>query len=287
MSDADGSGVEIDAMLTGEVPTPHGYVYRSAHGNGLTRLLSVLRPGGEAVRLPCLAFAVRHPTAGTVLIDTGMHPDAATGIRRDFGAPMALLFRSLRPADEPFDEQLRALGIEPAGVELVLMTHLHVDHTSGMRLLPHAAFTCSRKEWLATRARFPAGKGYVRHHLPPESRMRLLDFDRDGEPYATFSKTIDLVGDGTVRLISTPGHTAGHMSILLRLAGGGQVLLVGDAAYTLRNIREEILPLLTADDEASARSVAELKAFEEQEPEAILVPSHDPSAWHELARRPA
>jgi glyoxylase-like metal-dependent hydrolase (beta-lactamase superfamily II) len=65
------------------------------------------------------------------------------------------------------------------------------------------------------------------------------------------------------------------------------VLVVGDAAYTLRNIREGILPLLTADDEASARSIAELKAFEEREPEAILVPSHDPSAWHGLARRAA
>jgi len=114
--------------------------------------------------------------------------------------------------------------------------------------------------------------------------MRLLDFDRDGEPYATFAKTIDLLGDGTVRLISTPGHTVGHMSVLLRVAGDRRVLVVGDAAYTLRNIREEILPLLTGDDEASVRSVREIRTFSEGEPEAILVPSHDPSAWHELRR---
>lgn len=43
-------------------------------------------------------------------------------------------------------------------------------------------------------------------------------FDRDGEPYGAFTKTIDLLGDSTIRLIYTPGHTAGHLSVLLRLA---------------------------------------------------------------------
>ncbi len=144
--------------------------------------------------------------------------------------------------------------------------------------------TQKAQQWLATRRRFAAGKGYVRHHLPSESRMRLLDLDRDGEPYATFAKTIDLLGDGTVRIISTPGHTVGHMSVLLRVAGDRRVLVVGDAAYTLRNIREEILPLLTADDEASVQSVREIRTFSGGGPEAILVPSQDPSAWHELRR---
>ena len=149
----------------------------------------------------------------------------------------------MRPADEPFEEQLRGLGMDPAAIDRVLMTHLHVDHTSGMRLLPQAEFACSREEWLATAGKFASGKGYVGHHLPPESRMPLLDFDRDGKPYATFAKTIDLIGDGTVRLISTPGH----MSIPMKLADGRQILVVDDAAYTMRNIREEILPLLTAE----------------------------------------
>ncbi len=195
---------------------------------------------------------------------------------------MSLLFRNMRPAKEAFDEQLRALAIEPDDVERVIMTHLHVDHTSGMRLLPSAEFTCSREEWAATRGRFPAGEGYVRHHLPRQARMQLVDFDRDGEAYGPFAKTIDLLRDGSIRLIFTPGHTAGHMSVLLRLAEDRRVLVVGDAAYTLRNIREGILPMLTASDETSLRSMHQIKAFADSDPQAILVPSHDPSAWHEL-----
>jgi N-acyl homoserine lactone hydrolase len=275
------SGVELEVMVTGEVPTPYGYVYR-ASGGRVRRLAAGLRPGGEVVRSPCLAFAVRHPVAGTILIDTGMHPDAREHRTRDFGVAMGVLFKGLRPAREPYEEQLRALGIEPGGVRRVVMTHLHVDHTSGMRLLPNAEFVCSRVEWATTRGRFPDAKGYVARHLPPQSRMELVDFDRDGERYETFAKTIDLLGDGTTRLLSTPGHTVGHLSVLLALAGGQRVLLVGDAAYTLRGVREQILPMLTADDDASLRTLAELDAFARSDPQAILVPSHDPTAWHQL-----
>jgi N-acyl homoserine lactone hydrolase len=274
-------GVELDVILTAEDPIPYGYVYR-AGGSRLNRLIAGLRPGGKVLNTPCLAFVVRHPSAGTILIDTGLHPDARGNLRRDFGLPMSVLFRRLRPAGKPFDEQLRTLGIEPVSVERVIMTHLHVDHTSGMRLLPNAEFICSRDEWSATRSRLAAGSGYVRHHLPPASRMRFVDFDSAGEPYKTFAKTIDLLGDGTIRLLSTPGHTVGHLSVLLQLAQEHSVLVIGDAAYTLRNIHEEILPMISADDNASVRSICEIKAFTKDEPNVIVVPTHDPNAWHEL-----
>jgi N-acyl homoserine lactone hydrolase len=278
-------GIELEVILTGEGPIPYGYVYR-ATGNRLNRVVAGIRPGGKMLFVPNLAFVVRHPSAGTLLIDTGLHPDAKGDLRRDFGLPMSVMFRQLRPASEPFDEQLRALDIDPDGVEPVIMTHLHVDHTSGMRLLPRAEFTCSGVEWSAAHTRLAASKGYVRHHLPAASRMRLLDFERDGKPYETFDKTIDLLGDGSVRLISTPGHTAGHLSVLLRLARGPRVLVVGDAAYTLRNIHEEILPMITADDGASKRSIREIKAFAEREPDVVLVPTHDPDAWQRLSDPP-
>jgi glyoxylase-like metal-dependent hydrolase (beta-lactamase superfamily II) len=221
--------VEVDVMVVADVPMPHSYVFRPEGGNRLTRLAAVLRPGGEMVESPCLAYVVRHPSAGTMLIDTGFHPDASENPRKDFGIPMALLFRNLNPADVPYEERLRGLGVEPADVGRVIMTHLHADHTSGMRLLPHAKFTCAREEWRAATGRGAAGKGYVAHHLPPESRIELVDFEADGEPFGPFTSTIDLLGDGSIRLISTPGHTPGHMSLLLRMAEGPPVLVVGDA----------------------------------------------------------
>ena len=98
-----------------------------------------------------------------------------------------------------------------------------------------------------------------------------------------FTRTIDLMGDGSIRLISTPGHTPGHLSVLLDLGPGPQVLVIGDAVYTLRSLREEILPLLTVDDDAYLRSLREIKAFAESAPDATLVPTHDPAAWRDIA----
>jgi glyoxylase-like metal-dependent hydrolase (beta-lactamase superfamily II) len=119
--------------------------------------------------------------------------------------------------------------------------------------------------------------------------VELIDVARAGEPFGPFAHTIDLLGDGSVRLISTPGHTPGHQSLLVRLEDGRSVFVVGDAAYTLRSIREQILPMQTADDDAARRSLRELAAFMEQEPDTIAVPTHDPDAWRRVrtARSPA
>ena len=68
----------------------------------------------------------------------------------------------------------------------------------------------------------------------------------------------------------------------MRRRAGDQALPIGDAVYTLRSIETERLPLMTADDAAYLRSLGELKAFGERAPGAILVPSHDPSAWRRL-----
>src|SRR3712207_2052230 len=139
--------MDIEPILTGELRAPEAYVLRPRGGNALTRLAAAVRP--PRVRLACLAFVIRHPDEGVVLVDTGFHADAARSVRGDFGLPMGLLFAGLKPAPEPFDAQLRALGVEPQEVRRVVMTHLHVDHTSGMRLLPNAEFTCAREEWTA------------------------------------------------------------------------------------------------------------------------------------------
>jgi glyoxylase-like metal-dependent hydrolase (beta-lactamase superfamily II) len=279
------AAVRLEVLLTAEVPMPHAYVFR-ASGNRLVRLGAGLNPRANTLHAPCLAYVIRHPHQGVILIDTGFHPDALNAPRTDFGLAIGLLFRGLVPAATAFDEQLRKRGIEPEEVERVVMTHLHADHTSGMRLLPNARFICTKEEWRAAQAKLGSTRGYVGHHLPPESRVEPIDFGRAGEQFGPFAKTIDLLGDGSVRLISSPGHTPGHQSVLLELENGNRVLVVGDAAYTLRSIHEQILPMLTADDDASRRSLRELKAFADDEPEVILVPTHDPDAWRQLERLP-
>ncbi len=279
--------VELEVIWVGDTRAPQAWIFRPPAEGPLARLNAagaLVRPGGPSLPLPLLSFVVRHPTQGTILVDTGLHPDATQSLRRDYGLANGVLFRSLRPAPHDFAAQLRSLGIEPAQVQRVVMTHLHVDHTSGMRLLPAAEFVCTQAEWAAARAPRAALNGYAPQHLPPASRMRLVDFD-EGAAHGPFSRTIDLLGDGSVRLVSTPGHTRGHMSVLLRLAER-PVLVVGDAVYTLRSLEEEILSFRTVDDELYRRSLREVKAYAQAEPSAALIPTHDQDAWRAYASAP-
>jgi N-acyl homoserine lactone hydrolase len=274
--------VSVEAIVTAELAIPDAYAFRPP-GNAVRRLAGVLASGTKRMRSPCLAYVVRHPAAGTLLIDTGFHRDAATDRRKDFGLPMSVMFRGIEPAEQPFGAQLRERNVDPLAVERVVMTHLHVDHTSGMRLLPNARFLCTREEWKAATGPRASAKGYVAHHLPDVERVELVDFDAPtAEPHGPFARTIDLLGDGSIRLVSTPGHTVGHMSLILQRPDQPQVLVVGDAAYTLRSIETQTLPLLTAGDRRYADSLRQLKAFSEANPDAKIIPSHDPSAWHAL-----
>jgi N-acyl homoserine lactone hydrolase len=273
------STVEVVKFADG--PAPLAWIERPQGKPRALAAADLLRPGAAQVNLSYLWFVIRHPREGPILVDTGLHPDALASLRGDFGRLMGVMFRTLRPAGDPFAEQLAQAGIDAADVGRVVMTHLHVDHTSGMRALPNAEFVIGAREWRAATGRRGHLKGYAPHHLPPAQRVRQVDFDADGSPHGPFSSTIDLLGDGTIRLLSTPGHSPGHLSLLVEI-DGPPVLIVGDALYTLRNLEHDLLPFSVAGDEQYLASMGELRAYAAAHPEALLVPTHDDQAWRRL-----
>ena len=99
------------------------------------------------------------------------------------------------------------------------MTHLHVDHASGMSEFPGATFVITEAEWnAATTDSRPLLRGYRPAHYDYAFDYRTLSYDSEPvSSYATFGRTFDLFGDGSVRLASTPGHSAGHQSVICRL----------------------------------------------------------------------
>ena len=87
--------------------------------------------------------------------------------------------------------------------------------------------------------------------------------------FASFGHAIDLFADGSVRLLSTPGHTKGHMSVLLRLQSGRELLLTGDAAYSRATIDEGLVPLFCDDVHRYMRSLREIRRYLELTPSAL------------------
>ena len=157
--------------------------------------------------------------------------------------------------DGDLSTQLRARGIDPKSIRTVVMTHLHFDHTSGIAEFPNATFVIAKNEWeAATTVKRPIEHGYRRAHFDYLFDYRMLDFNSAlVDSYASFGRTFDLFGDGSIRLAFTPGHTLGHMSVIARLASRDFVI-AGDAVYTAAQLRG-------ANEPAAARGHAPVEAL--------------------------
>ena len=189
--------------------------------------------------------------------------------------------RVLMRPEQAVAAQLQGLGVDPADVGLVVMTHLHFDHASGLCDFPGATVLVSREEWDAATGRGAALRGYSRAQLDPRPSYLTIDFAAEGTPYGPFARAVDVFGDGSLMLVSTPGHSAGHLSLVVRLAGR-EALLTGDAAYTLGTLRGDERPWRSDDSKAFEKSLAELRAWDLEHPGSLVVPGHDIAAWEEL-----
>jgi glyoxylase-like metal-dependent hydrolase (beta-lactamase superfamily II) len=226
-------------------------------------------PGRLRVPVPC--FLIEHP-AGTVLFDTGLHPE----LRRDPAARLGALARvfdcELAPgADAP--SRLAALGVDPARVRFLVNSHLHFDHAGGNAGVPNARLVLQRAEWQAG-------------HDPDAVQANAYD-PRDydlGHDLVLADGEHDLFGDGRVVCLPTPGHTPGHQSLRVRL-DAGDVVLTADACYLRRNLEEGVLPATVRDEAAFRRSLARLAAL--RDAGARLVFGHDPDQWARTPQAPA
>jgi N-acyl homoserine lactone hydrolase len=278
----EGASVRVHPLMTGRMIGPEAWFLRRDGRLAWRRALGLGMTRSEWLELPVPAFLVEHPRAGPVLIDTGFHPSVAVEPRKNLGPVAHILFKDVRmEAEQAATAQLRAKGVEPSRVNVVVMTHLHVDHASAISEFPDATFVVSRAEWAAATSQGQL-HGYVRRQFDHAFDYRLLDFEGpDVESFASFGRSFDLFGDGSVRCVYTPGHTLGHQSVVLRLRRR-EALVAADAVYLRRNLDEMRLSHRTADDHLSERSLREIRRYARDTPDALIIPGHDWDAWQEL-----
>jgi N-acyl homoserine lactone hydrolase len=280
---SDGATVRLHPLLVARTQGPDAYLHRETGRLAGLHSIGVGVGDDRKVEIPYVAFLVEHPTAGRLLIDTAFHASVAVDPKQNLGRFMAQVMKPRMEPGEAIPAQLRARGIEPSEIRTVLMTHLHADHASGIAEFPGATFLVSHAEWrAATETPRPLLHGYVRRNFDHAFDFRTIDFDAAGiDSHATFGRGVDVFGDGSVVCVSTPGHTLGHMSVVLRL-GAREALIAGDAIYTRRTLDEGVLPYRVEDEHLFRRSLREIQIYAEQTPDALIVPGHDSKAWGEL-----
>lgn len=220
------------------------------------------RGKGVIIEAPILAYLIE-TSNGRILYDVGCdYSKIANPEKRKvyyeneefpFGPPEMT-------EDQRLPNRLAQLGLQPADIDLVFVGHLHFDHGGGLCDMAHADIHVHRRELEA--AREPADSVYFADDFSGDYRWK---------PQAA---EYDLVTG--VRAIETPGHTAGHMSMLIELPKGSPVLLAGDAADLTENLQDEVAPGLCWHDreDMALDSIRKLKALA-AETGACLWPNHD------------
>ena len=172
---------------------------------------SVWSPGvnvGVAIDYSDNCYLIHHTSEGYLLWDTGITdrlealPDGVT-----IPALSQTWHRS-----QTLAAALATLGLKPAGVRYVAISHVHPDHVGNLDMFPDATVIMQKLEWEYAMA-------LPQKPFSPEHKTQLLAGDKD------------LFGDDTVMLISTPGHTPGHQSLMVKLSKTGTVVLTGDAVH--------------------------------------------------------
>jgi N-acyl homoserine lactone hydrolase len=282
----EGATVVVEPLLVGELQCPRTMFETSGGRLADIRFLGIGTPRSRWLWAPCPAFLVHHPKAGPFLVDTGLHPSVATEPAANLGRLVSAFAKPRLEKGQDLPAQLRSRGLEAKDIGTIVMTHLHFDHTSGMSEFGSSTFVVTAAEWeAATNDMRPLLRGYRPEHYDYVFDYRTLSYEGRGiTSYSTFGRTFDLFGDGSVRLAFTPGHSAGHQSVICRLAQR-DLVIAGDAIYTYGQLADAPEPPRPVDRHTWRRSAQELRLFHGHYPQAVIIPGHDPDHWATLEKR--
>jgi len=234
-------------------------------GEGVAGDISRWSPGvneGKSMDFVDNCYLIKH-AQGWFLWDTGI-PDAVAAMPNGLAPadPKAVTWR--RP--KTLAAQLDQLGVKPSDITAIAVSHTHPDHIGNVELFPAAMLYVQKAEY-----EWPGANNATR--FKPEHPATKLEGDRD------------VFGDGSVTILSTPGHTPGHQSLLVKLPNTGAVVLTGDAVHFRDNWDNRRVPSLNASKEQTLASMQKIADTLTKEKAQLWI-NHDKAQRDGLKRSP-
>jgi N-acyl homoserine lactone hydrolase len=207
-------------------------------GEGIAGDISRWSPGfneGKSMDFVDNCYLIKHPQ-GWLLWDTGVS-DSVAAMPNGLAPsdPRSIHWRRPKTLAAHLDQ----LGLKPSDIKAVAVSHTHPDHVGNVEMFPAAMLYVQKAEY-----EWPGANNAPR--FKPEHPVTKLEGDRD------------VFGDGSVVILSTPGHTPGHQSLLVKLPKAGAILLSGDAVHFKENWDNRRVPSMNFNKDETVASMQKI-----------------------------
>lgn len=239
---------------------------------------AVLTPDARRIELPVSAFLIEHKK-GLFLVDTGLCRDISpAGVydrkasEKVISAHLNAIYHPYVPAGMAVHEQLDALGIRPEDLDAVLITNFDIDHVAGIKHVSGAKRIIVPEDEAYWSVRTKYAVRQIRELWEPYRIERMFFRGRLEGP---MNRAIDVLGDGSLMMVSIPGFTDGQVGVKV-LEGGRYVFLASDAAFTPDNWKKMKAPGLGANADLQLKTLRWLAETSDDPVCTGILCTHDP-----------
>jgi len=256
------AGLAACAQMSGEGRSGVQHMYVFDCGENQTNDLSRWSPGfnvGKYFEFSDQCYLIRH-AKGLMLWDSGLSDSIAStpgGVVRGGGAIRSIVGKTLA-------SQLGEIGVKPEDVTHIAFSHTHGDHVGNANYFTEATLYMQEPEYAAAFGASPSKFGF-----DPSTYDKLR-----ANPVMKLNGDYDVFGDASVMILSTPGHTPGHQSLLVRLPKRGPVVLSGDMTHFQENWVNRRVPANNFSKEQSVQSMEKVAALLEASKAQLWI-NHD------------